>query len=102
MIYAVSAKLKEEKAAEFLGRLSDGSIAAQKPDGAEMVDAMARARIGEDGLTRWSEICFCATPLKHERETVLDTYFSDFSTEEIDEHRDFEGVFLMEHLAAAG
>jgi hypothetical protein len=24
------------------------------------------------------------TPLKHERETLLDTYFSDFITEEID------------------
>ena len=58
MIYAVAAKLKEEKVAEFLQRLSDGTIASQEPGGEEMVVSMARARIGDDGVSRWSEICF--------------------------------------------
>ena len=38
----------------------------------EIVAAMARARVGSDGTVRWTETCFCPTPLKHERETVAE------------------------------
>jgi hypothetical protein len=39
MLYAVSAKLILDRAPEFHTRLTDGSIAAQRPDGAEIVAA---------------------------------------------------------------
>ena len=45
MLYAVSAKLIADRATEFHKRLTDGSIAAQRPDGAEIVAAMERARV---------------------------------------------------------
>ena len=45
MLYAVSAKLILDRAPEFHTRLTDGSVAAQRPDGAEIVAAMHRARV---------------------------------------------------------
>ncbi len=99
MIYAVRAKLIPDKAAEFHKALTDGSIARQRPDGAEIVASMERARVAEDGYIRWTETCYCATPLKHERETQLDRYFSEIETELIEDHEVYDGTPLMERLA---
>jgi len=101
MLYAVSARLIEDRAAEFYTRLTDGSIAGQRPDGAEIVAAMNRARVAEDGTVRWTETCFCPTPLAHERDTVLDRYFTEIATREIDTAKTFAGVPLMDRLATS-
>ncbi|QQE12422.1 hypothetical protein JD969_02815 [Planctomycetota bacterium] len=98
MFYRVKAKLKKEKATEFLDRLRDGTISDQKPDGQEIVDSMNRAVVNLDGEVMWSEKCFCPTPLKHERETVLDFYFDDLSTEVIQKYEEFEGEPFMAYL----
>lgn len=98
MIYHVRAKLRKERAAEFLRRLTDGSIARQRPDGAEIVASMERATVGEDGQVEWSETCFCSPPLQHERETVLDAHFTDLTVEPIEGHRRYDGAPLMEYL----
>lgn len=100
MLYAVSAKLVADRAAEFHKRLTDGSIAAQRPDGAEIVAAMVRARVAPDGAVRWTETCFCATPLRHERATVLDRYFTEIETRVIDKPVTFDGAPLMDQLLA--
>ncbi len=102
MIYSVRAKLLAERSEEFYRKLTDGTIKQQRPDGAEIVSSMERARIAEDGFVRWTETCFCSTPLKHERETVLDGYFSNIETEPVDTHISFDGESLMDLLAAAG
>jgi hypothetical protein len=99
-LYAVSAKLIADRAPEFHTRLVDGSIAAQRPDGAEIVAAMQRARVAPDGAVRWTETCYCETPLKHERATVLDCYFTGIETEVIDKPAIFDGAPLMDRLAA--
>ena len=80
--------------------LTDGSIAAQRPDGAEIVAAMQRARVAPDGTVRWTEACYCPTPLKHERITVLDRYFIGIETKVIDKPVTFNGAPLMDRLAA--
>ncbi len=59
---------------------------------------MERARIGADGTVRWTETCYCPSPLKHERETVLDRYFSDIETEEVAAHAEFDGEPLLDRL----
>jgi hypothetical protein len=100
MLYAVSAKLVADRAREFHARLIDGSIAAQRPDGVEIVAAMQRARVASDGAVRWTETCYCPTPLKHERATVLDRYFTDIETKVIDKLVTFAGAPLMDRLAA--
>lgn len=101
MLYSVSARLIPDRAGEFFTRLTDGSIAAQRPDGQEIVAAMGRARIGSDGTVRWTETCYCPTPLKHERETVLDRFFTDIETDLIDGPVTVQGEPLMERLRLA-
>jgi hypothetical protein len=99
MLY-VSARLIPDRAPEFRARLTDGSIASQRPDGAEIVAAMKRARAAPDGTVRWTETCYCPTPLQHERATVLDRYFTGIETKVIDKPETFDGVPLMDRLAA--
>jgi len=98
MHYKVKARLIPEVAVEFHRKLTDGTISRQKPDGEEIVQSMRRAKIAESGTVRWSEVCYCPTPLQHERETVLDHYFTDLETEEVEDHVEFEGDDFMDHL----
>lgn len=98
MYYAVRARLKPETAAEFLTRLTDGTIEAQKPDGREIVASMNRAVVTETGEVAWSEVCFCSPPLAHERETVYDRHFEGMTTQQVDSYQAHEGAPFMEHL----
>ena len=100
MIYSVRAKLIDERAKTFLRDLTDGTIAQQQPDGEEIVASMERARITDDGYACWTEACYCPRPLKHERETQLDQYFSEIDITHCDVHKVFDGTPLMAHLAA--
>ena len=99
MYYRVTAQLKKDTAADLHRKLTDGTIQAQKPDGGEIVSSMNRAVLQDDGSVAWSELCYCPTPLAHERATVLDHHFDDMTTEEIASHEDYEGAPFMEHLA---
>ncbi len=98
MIYHVTATFREDTATDFLQKLTDGTVASQKPDGAEIVASMARAVLAEDGKVHWSEMCFCSTPLHHERTTVLDHHFDGIETQPIDGHETYEGRPFMEYL----
>ena len=100
MIYHVQAKFRAGTAAEFLAKLTDGTIAAQRPDGSEIVRAMERAVVTTDGRVEWSERCYCSPPLAHERETVLDLHFEQITTEPTYTYQHYEGTPFMEHLAA--
>ena len=80
MIYRVTARFKPATAGELRRRLDDGTIAAQQPDGQEMVDSLRRAVVKDDGGVMWSERCYCQPPLAHERATILDHYFDDIVT----------------------
>lgn len=98
MIYFVNAQFKAGTSSEFLEKLTDGSIANQKPDGQEIIASMNRARIDQSGVVRWSELCYCSTPLAHERATVYDRHFIELETEEANGHVEFEGRSFMEYL----
>lgn len=98
MIYHVQAKFRKKTAAAFLTKLTDGTIANQRPDGSELVASMARAVINAEGKVEWSEMCFCPSPLLHERATVLDLHFDDILTEPIDTITEYEGQPFMEFL----
>jgi len=99
MIYKVQAKFKDNKAEEFHQRLTDGTIKKQQPDGPEIVASMHRATIDKTGLINWSELCYCPSPLKHERTTVYDNYFTDMKTKVIDTHEDLEGDSFMDSIS---
>ena len=98
MHYTVTARHIPAAAAEFLRKLKDGTIKSQKPDGEEIVASMSRAKIDDEGLVHWSEVCYCPTPLQHERATVYDEHFTDFRTEEVEDHVEFMGKPFMEYL----
>ncbi|NNF77101.1 MAG: hypothetical protein HKN05_03640 [Rhizobiales bacterium] len=100
MIYHVKAKLRDDTAREFLSKLTDGTVAAQRPDGSEIIASMERAVVNPAGQVEWSELCYCSPPLAHERETVLDLHFTDISTEPAEAHTRYEGRPFMEHLRA--
>lgn len=99
MIYQVNAKFNYDKAQEFYQKLTDGTIEKQRPDGLEIVSSMNRATIDTNGTINWTELCFCPTPLQHERATVYDTYFTHMKTEPISNHKRFEGRSFMEKLS---
>ena len=98
MIYKVRAKFSEENLAEFYGKLTDGSISNQKPDGAEIVASMQRAMITSPGVIEWYEMCFCPTPLRHERATVYDHYLSEITTEDAENYGEVEGESFWSYL----
>ena len=99
MIYKVKAKFNFDKSKEFFLKLTDGTIEKQKPDGYEIVNAMKRATIDDNGDANWSELCYCLSPLMHERATVYDKYFIDMQFEEIEDYKTFEGKSFMEELS---
>jgi hypothetical protein len=99
MYYKVTARLKEGRGPELLRRIQDGSIASQKPDGSEIVAAMKRAVVSENGQTEWSEVCYCSPPLAHERQTVLDRYFTDIESEVVDGYQQHAGSPFTDLLA---
>ena len=98
MIYSVKARFIEEKMGEFYRKLTDGTIQNQKTDGQEIVNSVKRAKITEPNTIQWSEMCFCPTPLKHERETVYNHFLTDMETEIIDDYAEFDGELFFEFL----
>jgi len=98
MIYHVKANFRKDTAVEFLRKLTDGTIANQKPDGAELVASMERAVVNEGGEVEWSEMCLCPSPLYHERATVLDHHFENIVTKLIASHSHYSGRPFMDYL----
>jgi len=98
MIYKVRARFNKSKAKEFYQKLTDGTIENQRPDGPEIVASMNRATTGSSGLVNWSELCYCPQPLRHERATVYDKYFSDLKTEQTENHVKVEGASFINYL----
>ena len=104
MIYKVTANYLEDKASEFYRKLTDGTIANQKPDGHEILDSMQRAKITGPKTIEWYETCYCQTPLVHERATVYDHYLTEMDTLEVDDYGTSEGDSFWDYLegVAAG
>jgi hypothetical protein len=100
MIYHVQARFRADTAAAFLGKLTDGTIDNQRPDGPELVASMKRAVVTAQGQIEWSETCYCNPPLAHERATVLDLHFEEILAEPIETHAQYKGQPFMEHLRA--
>ena len=99
MLYRVEAKFHNDLLKEFFTKLTDGTIENQKPDGLEIIASMKRAKLKDNNCLEWYERCFCATPLKHERETIYDTYLYDFQTTLVDEIKeDIEGNSFWEYM----
>lgn len=98
MIYEVQASFIKDKAKEFFQLLNSETLKNQKPDGPEIIASMHRATLDPSGLVRWTELCYCPSPLYHERSTVLDKFFTNIKTKSIEKHENFEGKSFMEYI----
>lgn len=98
MIYRVKASYIEENMTGFFQKLTDGTVSNQKPDGPEIVASMKRAKITAPKTIEWFEMCFCPTPLQHERATVYDSYLTDIVTEVVDDYGEVEGESFWDYL----
>ena len=99
MFYRVTARLRTDTVADLDEKLRDGTIQDQRPDGGEIVDALNRAVLTESGQVEFSIVCYCSTPLAHERATVFDQHFDGIETEVIEGYQEYEGRPFMEYLA---
>ncbi len=88
MLYKVKAKVDKLKMKSFFTALTDGSISDQEPDGSYIVNAMQKALMTDAETLEWYQTCQCATPLKHERETVYDKYLHGIETTSVSEVKD--------------
>jgi hypothetical protein len=100
MIYKVKARVIDETMGEFYRKLADGTVAEQRPDGEEIVASMKRAVLTGPGVAEWYEMCFCPTPLYHERQTQYDFYFTDMTTELAEGYGEIPGVSLWSYMAS--
>ena len=76
MLYTVKARPIVSEMPRLWVVLNDGTIEAQEPDGREILASMKRA-VMNHGNVEWQETCFCSPPLRHERATVYNHFFSD-------------------------
>jgi hypothetical protein len=67
MRYLVKARVKPGREQALLDAINDGSLGRGSIAGDEYLHDMQQARVGDDGVARWVETCFCATPLDEER-----------------------------------
>ena len=98
MLYKLRAKIIKHNIREFYSNLTDGTISEQFPDGKEIVESMRRAKITNDGFVKWFETCYCSSPLKHERDTQDDNYFSDFNAKLVKETHIINGKSFWSYL----
>ena len=67
MRYLVKAKVKPGKENSLLEAIESRRLGRGSVAGDEYLDDMQKARLTEDGVCVWVEVCFCSTPLQEER-----------------------------------
>jgi len=67
MRYLVKAKLRPGQERPLLAAIESGALGRGSVAGDEYLEDMAKARVDDDGVCTWVEVCFCATPLQEER-----------------------------------
>jgi hypothetical protein len=90
--YLVRAMLDQSKRDHLKSRLASGEISAMKPFGTALHYGLENARLEADGTAIWEEEDYCRPPLAMERAAVLDTYFTDLSTEPVEEDSGWQRI----------
>jgi hypothetical protein len=65
--YLVRARVKPRREAALLDAIERGTLGRGSVAAGEYLRNMAAARVGADGVVKWVEVCYCATPLAEER-----------------------------------
>jgi len=96
MMYKVKARVIEEKLDDYFKLLASGKVEKMGVDGPYIVNAMKEAKITAPGIIEWYELCYCPTPLKHERSIVYDEFLTDLTTEPVEKVGKIEGEVFWE------
>lgn len=67
MRYLVRARVRPGREAALIRAIDEETLGRGSVAGGEYLRNMGDARVGSDGLARWVEVCYCATPLQEER-----------------------------------
>jgi hypothetical protein len=67
MRYLVTARVKPGRERALLHAIEDGTLGAGSVAGDEYLRNMQDARLCDNGVLKWVEICFCDLPLQEER-----------------------------------
>ena len=96
--YLVKATIDPQKLTELKERLDNGEIKAMRPFGAALDYSLRHARIETGSQIVWEEEDYCRPPLAMERAAVLDTYFSNLSTEPVEAGAGWRKIDHLEYL----
>jgi hypothetical protein len=66
MRYLVKARVKSGREADLLRAISDGTLGQGSVAGDEYLRNMREARLLDDGVATWVEVCYCNEPLEEE------------------------------------
>jgi hypothetical protein len=67
MRYLVTARVKPGREEELLEAIETGVLGRGSVAGGEYLRNMSEARLRDDGVVKWVEVCFCGVPLEEER-----------------------------------
>ena len=67
MRYFVKARVKPGHEQALMAAIENGELGRGSIAGDEYQHNMQQARLAADGVVKWVEVCFCATPLAEER-----------------------------------
>jgi hypothetical protein len=81
MRYLVKARVKPGRGIDLLRAIRDESLGRGSIAGDEYLCDMKRARLDDNEIVRWVEVCFCPTPLAEER-AYWEEYFELLSVKD--------------------
>jgi hypothetical protein len=101
MRYLVKARLKEGCSQALLRAVQAGTLGQGSVAGDEYIHNMNEARVDDEGVASWVEVCYCATPLQEER-PYWEEYFSLLKVQDAHSRRNCRHENGRESWACSG
>ena len=83
---------------ELKRRLDGGAVRSMRPFGEALDHSLRNARVDSEGPAVWEELDYCSPPLTQERAAVLDDYFSELETQEVEKGEGWERIANLPRL----
>lgn len=90
MFYVVKARPRTEQWSELEELIASSKIASMRPFGQALQHSLQNAKIDHEkpDYAIWVEEDYCSPPLAMERASVLDRYFSDITTKNVESEQE--------------
>jgi hypothetical protein len=97
--YLVTATPNWELETELIDKLKTRAFEPLRPFGREIMKALTKARLLENGAAVWEEEDYCNPPLRAERAAVLDRYFTDITVQDMgDKGNGWKRIYKLPRL----